>query len=137
MNRALLIFTGLVMLAFLFTFPTRDRRQTLDKIRLQVGAENAVSRQTQREMAKERARNRKPASLEKVADKRAYARGGNSAAEQHQRVVSSVNFYCNQEYDKNACAQWLKYCGPSCSTMGHKESTQKMADNRLSRPKGR
>lgn len=137
MNRALLIFTGLVMFAFLFTFPTRDRRQTLDKIRLHVGAENAVSRQTQIELAKERAKGRKPASLEKVADKKAYARGGNSAAEQHQRVLSSVNFYCNQEYDRNACAQWMKYCGPSCSTMGHKESSQKMADNRAAHGKGR
>lgn len=137
MNRALLIFTGLVLLAFVFTFPTRDRRQTIDKIRMHVGAQDAISKTTLKEMAKERNKSRKPASLEKVADKKAYARGGNSVAEQHQRILNSVNFYCNQEYDRASCSQWLKYCGPSCNSMVHKEPPRKMADNRVARPKGR
>lgn len=129
LQKGLLIFTGLIMLAFFFTFPTRDRRGTIDQIRLKVGAEHLVSKQTLKAIEREKNKGRAPASLQSVADKKAYSRGHNSAAEQQQRVISSVNFYCHQEYNKAACAQWTKMCGPACANTA-KEQPRRMADNR-------
>ena len=134
-QKFLLLFTGSVMLAFLFTFPTRDRRGMVDRIRLKVGAENLVSKRTLKEIAAEqKATGRKPSSTAKF-DPKALARGHNSAKDNKQRMINSVAFYCNKEYDRSACAQWLNYCGESCKLMVQKDLWTKLASN--PRSKGR
>lgn len=59
LQKSLLGLTVLLVLAFVFTFPTRDRRRTIDSIRMKVGAENAVSQTTRKEWAQARIEARK------------------------------------------------------------------------------
>lgn len=126
----LLIFTVLIVAAFVFTWPTRDRRGMIDRIRLQVGAGHLVSKKTLKEIAaEERAAGRRPASAAIKLDARAQARGKNSAEDQKDRLVRSVTFYCNQEYDRTACAQWLNYCGESCKMLVRPDMWSNLAAN--------
>lgn len=114
-QKGLLIFTVLVMAAFLFTFPTRDRRGTIDRIRLKVGAGHLVSKETLKAMAAaDKTQKRRPVADTKKLDQRALARGHNSPAEQKARMEYNVSFYCNKSFDATACAQWLNTCGESC-----------------------
>lgn len=114
----LLIFTGLVMFAFLFTFPTRDRRGMVDRIRMKVGAEHLVSKRTLKEIAAEEAKKnggRKPVIADtRKLDQKALARGQNSPEQQQARLQYNVSLYCNKSFDGTACAQWLNTCGESC-----------------------
>ncbi len=135
LQKWLLIFTGVVMAAFLFTFPTRDRRGMVDRIRLKVGAENLVSKRTLKEIAAEEkaaGKVRKPSNTSKF-DPKAVARGHNTSADQQQRAIASVAFYCNKEYDRTSCAQWLNYCGESCKLLVQKDLWTKLASNPRSR----
>lgn len=114
-NKLLLWFTGIVLLAFVFTFPTRDRRATVDRIRMQVGAKHLVSKQTLQQVALEQrmaaTKNaRKPASDTSKLD----PRGATTLVERQERLNKTITLYCNEDFNRQACAQWLNYCGESC-----------------------
>lgn len=123
----LLIFTVLTVAAFIFTFPTRDRRGTIDRIRMKVGAEHLVSKNTLKEIQAEEvaAGKRKPGPTAKL-DRKALARGKNSPAEVKARFEKYVSHYCNKDYDATACAQWLNSCGQSCRLLVRQDLWSKM-----------
>jgi len=131
----LLIFTGIVMFAFLFTFPTRDRRGIVDRIRLKVGADHLVSKKTLKEMAEQEAKNsrgRKPVAVAdtRKLDQKALARGQNSPAQQQARMQYNVSLYCNKSFDATACSQWLNTCGESCRLLVRQDLWSKFTARR-------
>jgi hypothetical protein len=91
--------TGALVAAFLFTFPTRDRRETVDRIRLQVGASELVSEKTLKTIAKEqqvqpaakvadKTAKRGPASVTKATKSKSSAKRGKSAKNAHAQKKS-------------------------------------------------
>ncbi len=121
-QKMLLYFTGLLTLAFVFTFPTRDRRGMVDRIRLQVGAEDLVSKQTLKEIAKEKAANksRGPATAA-MAQRRMTGKGWTTVKETPRNHTRSVAYYCNEKYNKTSCGQALNSCGDSCRGLVRKD----------------
>jgi hypothetical protein len=99
MNKLLLWLTGIILVAFVFTFPTRDRRGTLDSIRMKVGATNAVSKTTLKELASQKGRK--------------LASAGNPM-ERQEKLNRSVTYYCNESFNRQACGHWLNHCGEMC-----------------------
>lgn len=122
-QKMLLYFTGLLTLAFVFTFPTRDNRGVVDRVRLKVGAEDLVSKQTLKEIAKENSagKNRGPATAA-MAQRRMTGKGWTTvkpaAPRNHTR---SVAYYCNEKYNKASCGQALRACGTSCKSLVRKD----------------
>jgi hypothetical protein len=115
MNKILLWFTGLVMVAFVFTFPTRDRRGVVDRIRLQVGAKHLVSKKTLLEVAAEEREAARKSGRKIASDAGRFdPRSGTSPLDRQNRLNRSVTYYCNEDFNRQACAQWLNYCGESC-----------------------
>lgn len=122
-QKFLLYFTGLIMLAFIFTWPTRDRRGMIDRIRLHVGAEDLVSQQTIKEIAKEKAlaSGRKPAATVAMAQRRMTGKGWTTVKETPRSHTRNVAYYCNEQYNKSNCGQALRSCGESCRGLVRKD----------------
>lgn len=121
-QKFLLFFTGAVVLAFVFTFPTRDRRGMVDRIRLHVGAEELVSKQTLKEIAKEKAaKTRGVATVGAMAPKKMTGKGWTTIKETPRNHTRSVAYYCNEVYNKNNCGQALKACGDDCKNLVRKD----------------
>ncbi len=122
-QKFLLYFTGLIMLAFIFTWPTKDRRGMIDRIRLQVGAENLVSKQTLKEIAREKAAasGRGPATVGAMAQRKMKGKGWTTVKETPRNHTRSVAYYCNEVYNKSSCGQALKSCGDSCKSLVRKD----------------
>lgn len=83
----LLGITAVLVLAFVFTFPTRDRRKTIDAIRMKVGAEDVVSKTTRREMAQAKIEARKKLRHNSKQRQPASARGRVQAQNDVKRKV--------------------------------------------------
>lgn len=111
MNKLLLYVTGIIVLAFVITFPTRDRRGIVDQIRLKVGAKDLVSKQTLRDLASEQRRKAGKKGNKFATD------SATTLLDRQERLNKSVTFYCNQEFSRPTCTQWLTYCGESCRTL--------------------
>src|SRR5262249_54442504 len=114
--------------AFFFTWPTPDRRGQIDRIRLAVGAGDLVSKATLKEIQEEKwaAGARAPASadVKKLAPSRGVDPGTElkgSLVQQKRQLVRNISFYCNEEFNRQACANYLTYCGESCKLMVKKD----------------
>ncbi|MGE4130109.1 MAG: hypothetical protein AB7F86_00640 [Bdellovibrionales bacterium] len=137
-QKLLLWFTGILVLVFVFTFPTKDRRGTIDRIRMKVGAKELVSERTLEQIAKEEAAKRGKLKILRSTSENSEQALSEAILKTERALMlrTNVEQHCNKKFHRGACSQWLTSCGEACQLIVHKQTwTQLMGNSNVAKAK--